>query len=158
MTMTITYDSEVREIEVRLSRAPVAQEYVGEVIADVNRTGNWIRGLELLGSGLQFSLEQALSYLAPQPSAVSVRTPQDKLTVTYDEDANAGYLYLPYMSPANIEKEAHSNPFLLKSSYTVDDDHAKFGLTTDMTLALIRFTIPPAEDAEKFVQFFCPRG
>ena len=152
--MTITSNSEAREIEVRFSGDPVIREYLGDVLADVNRMGNWIKGLELLGSGLEFSLERALSSLAPQPSAASVRTPQDKLTVTYDEDANGGYLYLPYTAPASIETDAQSNPLLLKSSYTIEDEKARFGLSTDKTLVSIRFTVPPAEDLEKFVKFF----
>jgi hypothetical protein len=36
-------------VEVRLSDAPVECECTGNVIADMNRLGNWIRGLELAG-------------------------------------------------------------------------------------------------------------
>lgn len=143
-----------REIEVCFSRAPVAHEFTGEVLADVNGMGNWIRGLELLGSGLQFSLERALASLAPQRTAVSVQTPQDKLTVTYDEDANAGYLYLPYAYPSSLKEDAKSNPLLLKYSYTVGDDNARFRLAADKTLISISFTIPRTEDPDKFVHLF----
>jgi hypothetical protein len=158
MTTTITFTSDPAAVEVRFSDAPVVHEFTGDVLADVNRMGNWIRGLELLGSGLRFSLERALSSLAPQPSAVSVQNPQSKLTVTYDEDANAGYLYLPYASPASVEQDRQSNPLLLKSSYTVEDDRAMFGLAADKTLVFIRFKVPSTEDVEKFVQLFRSRS
>ena len=37
-------------VEVHLSGASVERECFGDAIAVVNRAGNWIRGLELLGS------------------------------------------------------------------------------------------------------------
>lgn len=157
MKTMITSTTDLGMIEVRLSDAPVEHEFTGDVIADVNGMGNWIRGLELLGSGIQFSLERALSSLSPQHNAASVQKPQRKLTVTYDEDANAGFLYLPYASPESLEAECQSNPLLLKSSYTVEDDKATFGLAADKTLVFIRFMVPSTEEAEKFMQFFGSR-
>ena len=44
----------------------------GDVIADVNRAGNWIRGLELLGTA-GFSLERALAPFSPSPGHLPSR-------------------------------------------------------------------------------------
>jgi hypothetical protein len=158
MNTVITSTSEPAMVELRFSDVPVAYEFTGDVIAIVNRSGNWITGLELLGSGLQFSLQKALSALAPEPSAASVRHPQSTLLVTYDEDANAGFLYLPYASPASVEQDHQSNPLLLKSSYSVEDDQATFGLAADKTLVSVRFAVPDSERMENFMQLFGSRA
>jgi hypothetical protein len=141
-------------VEVRFSDVPIAYEFTGDVIADVNRMGNWIRGLELLGSGIQFSLQQALAPLAPESSGASVQHPQSKLTVTYDEEADAGFLYLPYASPSSIEQDHQANPLLLKSSYSVEDEKATFGLAADRALVSIRFVVPPTEQMDNFMHLF----
>jgi hypothetical protein len=153
MTVQITPVSS-SVVEVRFKSAPVLLEFSADVIADVNNTGNWIYGIELLGSGLQFSLERALASFAPEKTSGSVRRIQNKLTVTYDEDANAGFLYLPYASPASIEQEAQSNPLLLKSSYSIEDDKATMGLAADKTLVFVRFVIPAREKMETFLRLF----
>jgi len=75
MTIRITATPDPPMVEVRLSDAAVERECTGDVIADVNRAGNWIRGLELLGSA-GFSLERALAPFDPKPRAGSVRSAQ----------------------------------------------------------------------------------
>jgi hypothetical protein len=154
MRTTITSTSDPAVVEVRLSDAPVKYEYTGDVIADVNRIGNWVRGLELLGSGDQFSLQQALAAFAPKPSAASVRRPQSELTVTYDKEADAGFLYLPYASAASVEREMQSNPLLLKCSHSVEDEKAVFGMTGDKSLASIRFVVPSDHQLDTFLHLF----
>jgi len=131
----------------------VEHEYTGDVIADVNRAGNWINGLELLGSGLRFSLERAISSLPHELPDVSVKSPP-KPVVKYDEDANAGFLHLPYASPANIEQEKQSNPLLLKNSRSIEDDKAVFGLAGDKTLVYIRFALPSNHRLDTFLHLF----
>jgi hypothetical protein len=153
MTATISYTTDPTKIEVRLSDAPVLYEFAGDVIADVNRAGNWINGLELLGSGLQFSLERAISSLA-RGSVDAPAKPQREPVVKYDEDANAGFLYLPYESSTKVEQEQRSNPLLLKASYAIEDDNATFGLAADKTLVFIRFAVPPKERLDTFLQLF----
>jgi hypothetical protein len=153
MTTTISYTTDPAKIEVRLSDAPVVHELAGDVIADVNRAGNWINGLELLGSGLQFSLERAISSVARGSGEAASQLQREPL-VKYDEDANAGFLYLPYESPTKVEQERRSNPLLLKSSYAVEDDNATFGLAADKTLVFIRFTVPPKERLDTFLRLF----
>ncbi len=76
MSSAITYTINPVTVEVRVSKAPVVHVLSGDVIADVNQRGNWIRGLELLGSGLQFSLERALSSIEHVRSGSSVQEPQ----------------------------------------------------------------------------------
>jgi hypothetical protein len=136
-------------VEVRLSNAPVERECTGDVIADVNRAGNWIRGLELLGS-VGFSLERALAAFNPTLRAASVRSAQTELAVTYDGEADAGFLYLPYASPASVER----NSRLLDYSHSIEDDHATFGLSAEKELVLVRFRVPLNERLDTFLQLF----
>jgi len=131
----------------------VEHERIGDVLADVNRAGNWVRGLELLGSA-GFSLERALAPFNPKPSVASVRSAQVELVVTYDGNADAGFLYLPYASPASIERELQSDPLLLKCSRSVEDESATFGLNSDRELVYVRFKVPTSERPETFLRLF----
>jgi len=136
-------------VEVRLSDASVERECFGDVIADVNRLGNWIKGLELLGTA-GFSLEQALAPFNPKLRLGSVRSTQTELAVTYDGEADAGFLYLPYASPANVEHD----PTLLKCSHSIEDESATLGLSADMGLVFVRFRVPASLSLEVFLQLF----
>jgi hypothetical protein len=146
ITITSTSDAAV---EVRLSDATVEHELTGDVIADVNRLGNWIRGLELLGSA-GFSLERALAPFSPRPRAPSFPSPQAELVVTYDGQADAGFLYLPYAAQVEVEQE----PLLLKYSRSIEDENAKFGLSADRALVFVRFRLPAGESLDAFLQLF----
>jgi hypothetical protein len=149
MKISITSTSQLAAVELRFSEASVVHEFTGDVIADVNGTGNWIRGLELLGSA-GFSLERALAPFNPKPTAASVRTPQAELVVTYDGQADAGFLYLPYASPVSIEQE----PVLLRYSHSIEDENATFGLAADKRLVFVRFRVPVTERLDAFLQLF----
>jgi hypothetical protein len=153
MTTTISYTTDPTRVEVRLSDTPVLYEVAGDIIADVNRAGNWINGLELLGSGLGFSLEYAISSLKRGSVDLAAKSLRDPV-VKYDEDADAGFLYLPYASPTTVEQELRSNPLLLKASYAIEDDKATFGLAADKTLVFIRFSVPPKERLDAFLWLF----
>ncbi len=152
MKPTIRYTADPPAVELQFCNAPVEYELAGDVVADVNRLGNWIRGLELLGSGARFSLQQALASLPLVSSAASVRQPLTSVAATYDEDANAAFLYLPYASPSSIESDLESNPLLLKSSYSIEDEQAEFGLTAAKSLVFIRFKVPETESMEAFLR------
>ncbi len=89
---------------------------------NVNRAGNWIRGLELLGSA-GFSLERALAPFDPKLRAASARSAQAELAVTYDGVADAGFIYLPYTTPASVEHD----PLLLEYSHSIEDDLCHVG-------------------------------
>lgn len=149
MTIRITATPDPPMVEVRLSDAPVENECTGDVIADVNRAGNWIRGLELLGTA-GFSLERALAPFNPKLRAGSVRSAQAELTVTYDPEADAGFLYLPYASPASVERD----PALLECSHSVEDESALFGLSADDGLVWVHFRVPDSVSIEAFLQLF----
>ena len=114
----------------------------------MNRLGNWIRGLELLRVG--FSLERALAPFGPKPRAPSVRHRGTKLIATYDGQADAGFLYLPYARPAVVGRE----PLPLKYSYSIEDENATFGLSADRTLVLVRFRVPASERLDIFLHLF----
>jgi len=153
MTITITPTS-ATTIEVRLSETHVDYECSLDVIADVNRYGNWVRGLELLGSGKEFSLQRALATVSPKGSTVSTQRPQRELTVTYDEDVEAGFLYLPYARIEAMERELRTDPFLLKCWYSIEDEKAVVGLAADKTLVFLRFVVPPDTRMETFLHLF----
>ena len=155
MRPVINYSLEPPEVEVLFGDDPVEYEFTGDVIADVNGTGNWIRGLELLGSGSRFSLGEALRTLNPEHLG-AIRGPESELRVTYDPEADAAYLYLPYASSLELEREHVSNPGPFKSAYSVEDDEAMVGLAPNKSLVVIRFRVPPAERIEDFVRFFKP--
>ena len=149
MKTTITSSSDPAAVEVCLSDAPIQYEFTGDVIAPVNRLGNWIEGLELLRSpGL--SLERALAPFDPKPRAPSVRHRGTKLIATYDGQADAGFLYLPYASPAIVQRGS----LLLKYSYSIEDENATFGLSADKALVLVRFTVPASERLDTFLRLF----
>jgi uncharacterized protein YuzE len=156
MRMTITSTPNPPTVELRLSSSQVASEASGDVVADLNQNGNWIRGLELLGSSERFSLERALAPYSPAPSAAAaaVRPPQSELKVTYDRSADAGYLYLPYRNPEGVSQAVQDDPLLLKCSYCVEDESALFGLGEDGALVFIRFKVPPNEKLDSFMKFF----
>lgn len=55
--------------------------------------------------------------------------------MTYDGEADAGFLYLPYASPASVERD----PALLEYSHSIEDDSATLGLSADNGLVRVRF-------------------
>lgn len=149
MKTTIISTSDPAGVEVRFSDAPIKREFTGDVIAPVNRLGNWIDGLELLRSP-GFSLERALAPFDPKHRAPSVRHRGAKLIATYDGQADAGFLYLPYATPAVVERE----PLLLKYSRSIEDENATFGLSADKALVLVRFKVPASERLDTFLRLF----
>jgi hypothetical protein len=73
---------------VQLRDGQVAVERRGEIIIDLNHEGHWIRGFEVIGGMMGFSLKAATKpFLSGKLSG---------LRVTYDEEADAAYFYLPY--------------------------------------------------------------
>jgi uncharacterized protein YuzE len=80
---------------VQLREGTPAIQKRAEVILDLNTQGNWIGGIEMLGGLLDFSLQGALRPFNPRMPVVGEKPDPRKLTVTYDPEANAAYLYLP---------------------------------------------------------------
>lgn len=70
------------------------QQKQGEAILDVNRSGNWVRGLEMIGGFVPFSLAKAVSPFSPVRPTFPKRS--ETGTVTYDPEADAAFFYLEY--------------------------------------------------------------
>ena len=85
--MKIVADS-AGNLHVHLRDGTVAMERRGEIIIDFNRDGHWIRGFEVIGGMVDFSV-----FAASQPFPASN---PGGLRVVYDGDANAAYFFLPY--------------------------------------------------------------
>ena len=66
----------------------------GETILDLNRAGNWILGIEIVGGFVPFSVAKAVSPLNPVRPAFP-KAPEPG-TVTYDSEADAAFIYLEY--------------------------------------------------------------
>ncbi len=75
-------------VDLQLRDGAAAVERRGEIIVDFNRDGHWIRGFEVIGGMVDFSV-----FAAVQP--FSAWNP-DGLRVVYDGDANAAYFFLRY--------------------------------------------------------------
>jgi hypothetical protein len=75
-------------VRVQLRNGEVAAERRGEVIIDLNNDGHWIRGFEVVGGMMDFSLKAATKpFLSSR---------QGGLKVTYDDEADAAFFYIPY--------------------------------------------------------------
>jgi hypothetical protein len=70
--------------------------------------------------------------------------------VTYDGEADAGFLYLPYPSPASVKHD----PALLEYSRSIEDESAAFGLSADDGLVWVRFRVPASEQLDTFLQLY----
>jgi hypothetical protein len=72
----------------------VVQRSQGEAVLDLNHSGNWVRGFEMVGGFVPFSIAKAVSPFHPmRPAFPSVLKPG---TVTYDPEADAAFVYLEY--------------------------------------------------------------
>ena len=89
-------------VQVQLRDGDVAVERRGEIIVDLNQDGHWIRGFEVVGGMMDFSLSAATKPFRSLRSGT--------LKVTYDQEADAAYFYLPYGRRFNklrkVEQEA----------------------------------------------------
>lgn len=75
-------------VRVQLRNGEIAAERRGEVVVDLNHDGHWIRGFEVVGGMMDFSLKAATKPL--------LSSRQGGLKVTYDEEADAAFFYIPY--------------------------------------------------------------
>ena len=80
-------------VTVHLRDAQSVRTVQSEAILDVNSAGRWIRGIELVGGG-DFNLETAVKPFNPRRLLSGEST-----GVTYDEDANAAFIYCSMKSP-----------------------------------------------------------
>ena len=102
------------------------QQKQGETILDLNRSGNWVRGIEIVGGFVPFSVAEAMSPFNPvRPAFPKAPKPG---TVTYDAEADAAFIYLEYdpgfvgltpQAQAELKTVSHSvNP---TATYGLDD-------------------------------------
>ncbi len=80
-------------VEVHLRDVQPVHTVRSEAILDVNHAGRWIRGIELLGS-VNFNLETAVKPFNPKKPLSG-----ESGGVTYDEEANAAFIYFSMKSP-----------------------------------------------------------
>jgi uncharacterized protein YuzE len=70
-----------------------ARSEQGEVILDLNGSGNWVRGFEIVGGFVPFSVAKAVSPFDPVGPSVGNA---EQGMVTYDPEADAAFVYLAY--------------------------------------------------------------
>jgi hypothetical protein len=103
-------------------------------ILDVNHAGRWIRGIELLG-GVDFNLETAVGPFNPRRQLSGKSG-----SVTYDEEANAAFIYFSMKSP-----HTHLPETALKYSHSITPI-AELAFDSDGGLVWLRFS---SRDANK---------
>ena len=95
--MRIVADA-VGSVHIQLRDGEVAVERRGEIIVDLNHDGRWIRGFEVIGGMMDFSLSAATKpFLSSKPGGCRV---------TYDEDADAAYFVS--VKPTPLESTCRS--------------------------------------------------
>jgi hypothetical protein len=95
-------------VTVYLRDAQSARTVRSEAILDVNSAGRWIRGIELLGV-VDFNLEKAVKPFNPRRPLSG-----ESSGVTYDEEANAAFIYFSMKSP-----DIHLPEAALKYSHSI---------------------------------------
>jgi hypothetical protein len=116
-----------------------ATEKEGETILDLNRFGNWVRGLEIVGGFVPFSVAKAVTPFSPRLPAFP-KTPEPG-TVTYDPQADAAFIYLEY-DPSFFQLAPQAQVELKTVSHSVNPT-ARYGL--DDRGGLIWVKIPIAD-------------
>jgi uncharacterized protein YuzE len=89
----ISFRRDAQRIFVALRSANVCERKNAELIIDVSRCGNWIRGFEMVGGMFDFALKRATEPFRPGKPLTS---PRGAFSITYDFDADAAYFNLPY--------------------------------------------------------------
>ena len=126
------------------------QQKQGETILDLNRLGNWIRGIEIVGGFVPFSVARAVAPFNPvQPTFPRAPEPG---TVTYDADADAAFVYLQYESNF-LQLEEQEQAELTIVSHSVNPT-AIYGLDLSEGIVWVKISIADAGPADRFVQLF----
>lgn len=128
--------------------AQAVQEKQGETVLDLNRSGNWIRGIEIVGGFVPFSVAKAVSPFNPRQPGFPVAP--EPGTVTYDPEADAAFIYLEYdqdfarltsVEQAELRTVSHSmNP------------SATYGLDESGGLVWVKIPIADAGPADRFLR------
>lgn len=124
------------------------QQKQGETILDLNRSGNWIRGIEIVGGFVPFSVAKAVSPFNPvRPTFPKAPEPG---TVTYDPEADAAFVYLEYDS-SFTQLTPREQAELRTVSHSVNPT-ATYGLDEFGGLVWVRIPIADAGPADRFLQ------
>ena len=123
----ITLDS-TDTVTVHLRDGQAVRTVRSEAILDVNHAGRWIRGIELLG-GIDFDLARAVSPFKPRRPLMG-----ESNDVTYDEEADAAFIYFSMKSP-----RTSSPSTALKYSHSIAPE-AEFAFDADGGLLWLRFS------------------
>jgi hypothetical protein len=130
-------------VDVHLRDGAVAVERRGEIIVDFNRDGHWIRGFEVIGGMVDFSVFAATR---PFPSSNP-----DGLRVVYDGDADAAYFFLPY-GPRFTSLSSEEQKAAQTYSHSINPEAL---LRFDQEGGLLSVVIPTAGAAvDDFLFFF----
>jgi hypothetical protein len=128
--------------------APVVQK-PAEVILDLSVQGHWIRGFEMIGGMLDFSLQTAVVPFCAKSPVVGVSVGGDRLSVTYDAEADAAYFYVPYSSRfralPNLQREK-----MTKYSHSINPTAS---CAFDGSGGLVSVLIPTADAIGPLVTF-----
>jgi len=125
-----------------------AQEKQGEVILDINRSGNWVRGFEMIGGFVPFSVANAVSPFHPvRPEPPRIPEPR---TVTYDPEADAAFFYLEY-DPRFSRLTANGRAELQMISHSLNPT-ALYGLDGSGGLVWVKIPIADAGPADQFLK------
>jgi uncharacterized protein YuzE len=129
--------------------AEAVQQKQGETVLDINHFGNWVRGFEVVGGFVPFSVAKAVAPFNPVPPAFPGAV--EPRTVTYDAEADAAFFYLEYSPRLTLltpEEQANLKAVSLSVNPT-----ATYGL--DRLGGLVWIKIPVADlsgPADQFLQ------
>jgi len=124
------------------------QQKQGEIILDINRSGNWVRGIEIVGGFVPFSIAKAVSpFNAVLPPFPEIPKPG---TVTYDPEADAAFFYLEY-DPNFTRLTPNERVELEVVSHCVTPT-ALYGLDDSGGLVWVKIPIADAGPADQFLQ------
>jgi hypothetical protein len=115
-------------LTVHLRENEVARTLRSEAILDVNHAGRWIRGIELVG-GVDFNLAKAVKPFKPTRPSMGGSS-----GVTYDEEANATFIYFSMKPP-----KPESPQTVLKYSHSITPE-AEFAFDSAGGLLWLRFS------------------
>jgi hypothetical protein len=124
------------------------QRKEGEVILDINHLGNWVRGFEVVGGFVPFSLAKAVSPFSPV-RPVPPKVPEEG-TVTYDPEADAAFFYLEY-GPKFARLAPSEQAELKRVSHCVNPT-ALYGLDDSGGLVWIKVPIADAGPTGRLLQ------
>jgi|SRR5690348_4471734 len=124
------------------------QQKRGETILDINRSGNWVRGFEIVGGFVSFSIAKAVSPFGPLRPGLGA--PPEPGTVTYDSEVDAAFFYLEY-DPIFVQRAPSEQSELKVVSHCINPT-ALYGLDSSGGLVWVKIPIADAGPAERFLQ------